>query len=58
MSNFSINLESFGSKTQKLWPENRPMCNVWSKIGQVFLAITLKWNQNNQTSKLAYLVKL
>jgi len=40
----NINLESFGAKTQKLWQKNRLVCNVWYKIGQVFLAIIQKMN--------------
>jgi len=40
MSTLNINLESFGAKTQKLWPKNRSARKVWCKIVQVFLAIT------------------
>jgi len=42
MSTFFTNLESFGAKTQKLWPKNRSAYKVWCKIGHVFLAITPK----------------
>jgi len=40
MSTLPINLESFGAKTQKLWPKNRSTRKIRRKIVQVFLAIT------------------
>jgi len=41
MITLPINIDSFGSKTQKLWPKNRSACKVRCKIVQVFLAISL-----------------
>jgi len=40
MSNFPINLEPFGHKTQKLWPENQLEHTVWREKVQVFRAFT------------------
>jgi len=41
MSTLHINLNSFGDRTQKLWPKNKSARRVWRKIVQVFLAFNL-----------------
>jgi len=48
MSSFPINFESFGARTQKLWPKNKSETKVWQN------ALSLSCNHPTLQKNIGY----